>query len=113
MFWLLSNKIRLPLFLLMAVFFLWKSTVPITFPIFLVIAGGMMNFVVCSKNGWKIPVRRIEGHTILNEKNGKYMTKKEASCYWMGDIHKIGNRMVSKGDFLIFGGIILGLIRFI
>jgi len=88
-FWLIPNKIKLPLFLLFIILalFSWKSGSS-NLPWLLIIAGGTMNFVTVVSNKWQMPVRYIKGHTILNSKNAKYMGKEEAKLYWFGDIHK-------------------------
>ena len=69
-----------------------------------------MNFSCVLLNEWKMPVRPVPNHTMLNNKVGKYMNRKEAKLYYLGDIFKIKNRMVSIGDFCIAGGVILGII---
>lgn len=110
-FWKIPLKVK---FIMTLIFFglLFFKVVNISLFFCLVIIGASMNFTTIITNNWIMPVRKVGKHKILNKKNGKYMTKKEAKFYCLADIHKVGNRMVSKGDFIILIGIILGGISY-
>lgn len=117
MFWLIPNKVKFLLCFLFIIFtiFSWQPGLN-KLPLLLIIAGGMCNFTVVVANKWVMPARKIknyEKHKLLNPKNAKFMDKEEAKLYWLSDIHYHFGRLISKGDFLIFTGLAIGLIRFL
>ena len=111
MFWKIPNKIKFILFLLFIILFLKSGNFSI--PLFFIVVGGGLNFTTIAVNGWKMPAKKVPGHHLLSPKNAKFMDKEEAKLWFLSDIHYHFSRLISKGDFLIFFGLILSIILII
>jgi len=96
----------------MVIFFL-KSGNFVNLPVLLVLIGASLNFTTLIANNWKMPAKKVPGHHLLSPKNAKFMDKEEAKLWFLSDIHYHFGRLISKGDFLIFFGLILSIILII
>ena len=105
-----DNSIRMPIGILLCMTFWligWNSSIYVLAGTSLLLIGGLSNFIVICSNGWKMPVRLVEGGSVVN--TGRHASLSESTRYpFLGDYMRMGflDKLyyLSIGDVLIVAG---------